>query len=180
MQTARDIVIHEISYLGALGGTRPVSSGILVLSDDGVSLQGGVSADDLGSNVPGEFAMSAADMVAVGVEGPEQVERRVTATRLFLVGVFAFAWKKTEKRSYLVIETADGMALFECRSQTPIELRARLAPWLAGFRELSNPGQQPFTEDPGDRLRRLADLHREGLVTDAEFSAKRADIMKDL
>ncbi len=35
-------------------------------------------------------------------------------------------------------------------------------------------------EDPTDRLRKLKGLHDEGLITDAEFQAKRAQILKEM
>ena len=126
----------EVSYVGALRDSRPCSSGFLEVSDERVAVVGGRLLDEFGTSVPGEFALPMIRSWPRPVEGPEQVERRVTATRLFLVGIFAFRWKKTQKVSFLVVETKDGMALFECRSLTPLELRARLAPWLARLKEL--------------------------------------------
>jgi hypothetical protein len=34
--------------------------------------------------------------------------------------------------------------------------------------------------DPAEQLRKLADLHRDGLLTDEEFAAKRAAIIDKL
>jgi Short C-terminal domain len=175
------IAIPDVSYVGGLPGMRPsASSGVLELSDARVEIVGAVEIDEVGNPVLYECALPTSDITAAAVEGPEQVERRVTATRLFLVGIFAFAWKKSAKRSYLVIECATGVAIFECRSHTPMELRARLGPWLNRFRELSSPPERDAADDPSDRLRRLATLHAEGLVTEEEFSAKRAEIIGEL
>ena len=55
-----------------------------------VAIRGGTGFDDGGTPVPQDFTLPTAGIAGVTVEGPDQIERRVTATRLFLVGIFAF------------------------------------------------------------------------------------------
>jgi hypothetical protein len=38
----------------------------------------------------------------------------------------------------------------------------------------------PAAEDPLDRLKKLDELHKAGVVTDAEFEAKKAELLSDL
>jgi hypothetical protein len=38
----------------------------------------------------------------------------------------------------------------------------------------------PAAEDPLDRLKKLDELHKSGVVTDAEFEAKKAELLADL
>ena len=176
----RRINIADVSYVGALPDTRPCESGVLEVSDERVAVLGGRVMDDaLGVSTPGEFVLPVEQIIAATVEGPEQIEKRVTLTRLFLVGIFAFGWRKSEKRSFLVAETSDGIAIFECRSLVPLELRARLASWLGRFRELPE-ADVPPADDPAERLRRVTALHAEGLLTDDEFQSKRNEIISDL
>lgn len=67
-----------------------------------------------------------AEVREVSVEGPDQVERRVTVTRLLTTGIFAFALKKKGKRAaYVTVGTDDGEAIFEVEAE-PMQLRASL------------------------------------------------------
>ena len=148
------IIIFEVAYVGALPNTLPTTTGALDVSDDRLAVVGARILDDLGEYAPADFTLPTDKITAATVEGPEQVEKRVTATRLFLVGIFAFAWKKSQKVSFLVVETKDGMALFECRSLTPLELRARLAAWLSRFTQLPDV-EKKAADDAAERLRRV-------------------------
>lgn len=67
---------------------------------------------------------------AVEVDGPDEVRRRVTATRLLATGLFAFAIKKKARLAYLTVTTVDGEAIFETDDFTPEELRAKVS-WAA-------------------------------------------------
>jgi hypothetical protein len=65
------------------------------------------------------------DVKGLKVDGPEDVHKRVTMTRLVATGLFAFALKKPEKLAYLVVETEQGEAMFETDKMTAVELRAK-------------------------------------------------------
>jgi Mg-chelatase subunit ChlD len=67
------------------------------------------------------------DITSIDVEGPEQVEKRVTATRLLTLGLFAFAAKKKQKVAYVTIATEEGELIFECMKLVPQEARAKLS-----------------------------------------------------
>jgi hypothetical protein len=98
---------------------KPAKNTIATLSDEGVTLRRGFSA-------LAKFTWS--EVTAIEAEGPEQVEKRVTATRLLAFGVFAFAAKKTAKKAYLVITTKDGEAIVETDKFDQMKLRAAIQP----------------------------------------------------
>lgn len=75
-------------------------------------------------------AIPMSQIVDVATEGKEEVSRRVTVTRLLLVGIFAFALKKkkTEKESYVTIVMGDGQeVVFRVDGKSPLELKGMLA-----------------------------------------------------
>lgn len=104
-------------YLGGHPAREKATTATLTIDDDGVRAR--VIRDFL--TVPWS------DVAGLEVEGPEQVERRVTVTRLLATGIFAFALKKKQKVAYLTVTTPDGEAIFETDKFTPEELRARLS-----------------------------------------------------
>jgi len=66
----------------------------------------------------------------VAVEGKDEVNRRVTVTRLLAVGIFAFALKKKSqnKDSFITLVLADGQeVIFHVKDKAPLELKASLA-----------------------------------------------------
>lgn len=72
------------------------------------------------------------------IEGPDAIQSRVTVPRLVAGGLFAFAFKKQQKRAYVVFSTYAGSdVFFEVSGADVWELRAALSPivkWLAGSR----------------------------------------------
>jgi hypothetical protein len=93
-------MISDVSYIGALPDSRPCACGVLEASNNRLAVLGGRIMDDfLGTSVPGQFVLPTDRIVAAAVEVPEQVEKRVTATRLFLVRIFAFACLRPSRGS---------------------------------------------------------------------------------
>jgi hypothetical protein len=106
-----------MKYLGGHPCREKATTATVTLDDDGVRAR--VLKDFL--NVPWS------DVKSLEVDGPDEVQRRVTATRLLATGVFAFALKKKTKTAYLTVTTPDGEAVFETDKMTPQELRAKVA-----------------------------------------------------
>ncbi len=80
------------------------------------------------------FRVSDPKRGTVEIAGREQLQQRLTATRLAGFGVFALAAPKKIKRStsYITIAIANGeMGIFEVENTDPMKLRADLSPWLA-------------------------------------------------
>ena len=77
------------------------------------------------------------DIKNVSIEGQDQASRRVTMTRLLLIGVFAFAAKKKRKdrETYLVFELVDGReVIFFFKDTPPMQMRAKLSTFSQGIR----------------------------------------------
>lgn len=111
----------KTKYLGGHPARSKPTAATLTVTDDGVSAK--ILRPFL--DVPWS------EVTHLAVEGPEQVEKRVTATRLLALGVFAFAAKKKQKTAYVTVGTVEGEAIFEVDT-TPQELRAKLAWALKG------------------------------------------------
>jgi hypothetical protein len=70
---------------------------------------------------------------AVAVESPEEIERRVTATRVAAIGWLALAVKKRVKQAILVLETKYEEAIFQIHGYDTVELRAEMSGWQRYF-----------------------------------------------
>lgn len=106
-----------MKYLGGHPAREKPTTATVTLDDDGVRAR--VLKDFL--NVPWS------EISSVSVEGPDEVQKRVTVTRLLTTGIFAFALKKKSKTAYLTVTTSDGEAIFETDKMTPQELRAKVS-----------------------------------------------------
>ena len=106
-----------MKYLGGHPGREKATTCTVTLDDDGFRARIVRNfIDEPWSNVR-----------AVEVDGPDEVQKRVTATRLLATGLFAFAFKKAKRLAYLTVTTADGEAIFETDNFTPEELRAKVS-----------------------------------------------------
>lgn len=80
------------------------------------------------------FRVSQPKTCGVSIEGREELQQRLTATRMVGLGVFSLAAPKRSKRatSYITIGLTNGeTGIFEVENADPMKLRARLSPWLA-------------------------------------------------
>lgn len=136
------------------------------------------------------------DVRALHVDGPDEIEKRVTLTRVALLGLGAFAIKKKSKQhSYVTVEGPDGPLYFEVKSKKgPFEIKGQLSeferyvtPALApnAVREL--PASEPDSQLPpttqsgglGDQLKSLHELHQSGALSDREFEQAKARLLAD-
>lgn len=80
------------------------------------------------------FTIANTNVTDVAVEGKDEVNRRVTVTRLLAVGIFAFALKKKsqDKDSFITIVLADGQeAVFHIKDKCqPPPLMNTMSPSL--------------------------------------------------
>jgi hypothetical protein len=108
-----------MKYLGGHPAREKATTCTVTLDDDGVRAR----------IIKGFLNVPWSEVSAVEVDGPDEVQRRVTATRLMATGLFAFALKKKSKTAYLTITTTQGEAIFETDKMTPQELRAKVS-WV--------------------------------------------------
>ena len=167
----------SIAYTNYLGG-HPIrekkhNGGVLRFDAEGVHFRG---FHEL-------FVVPWVDVQELAVEGSEEVQRRVTASRLLTIGVFAFAAKKkAPKNAFVTVATKDGEAIFECTRTGPHAIRAKLTGainWVEG-RQRAEAAPAVSTAVPAslaDELAKLAKLRDDGILTDAEFDAQKVKLL---
>ncbi len=121
------------------------------------------------------------------IEDPDEVRRRVTATRAAAFGVLALAMRKRVNQAILELGTTHGSAYFEIDGYKPVELRAlmsgwrryfQLGAWIRSFEpRVGAPAVPDPSHDPLERIRTLAELKDAGLVTQDEFERKRLALL---
>ncbi len=131
-----------------------------------------------------KFVILNSQVKDIAIEGKDEVNRRVTVTRLLAVGIFAFALKKknTDKEAYLTIELSDGQEIiFFIDKKSPMELKAKLAKVISRVKRAGVAAQasaaQPDQGRSTDELIKLADLKEKGILTQEEFNAKKKQLL---
>lgn len=125
------------------------------------------------------------------IESAGEIQRRITASRLVLTGPLALAWRKKRdlRELYLTVE-GNGFG-FTVRVDPKLGLAARQfaatvnaesSKWTGVDAELeraqtSIPAPAPAGEDVADRLRKLAELRDEGILTDEELAQQKAAVL---
>lgn len=125
--------------------------------------------------------------VSAQVESAEELQQRVTVTRLALTGVFAFALKKKSGgTSYLTIQ-GPGFAWVEeverKQRQQAVEFAAKVRAAATRLPRVALSASQPIQPGPvdvTDQIRKLGELHAAGVLTDEEFSAKKSELLDRL
>lgn len=123
--------------------------------------------------------------------GPESIQKRMTVTRVALLGPLALAARKKtgETFAYISLTSGDQVVLkFEKMSEP--QVRALFAPYrgsfVGGYRSTGPtvsdleaqdaPAPAPAV-DPLERLEKLAELHAKGILTADEFAEQKAKIL---
>lgn len=119
----------------------------------------------------------------ISFETAEQIGKRITATRLLTLGVFALAFKKKTKDSekYLTIEFSengiDSAVLFGGKKAQ--EAYSKLYERFAGYKnrvekESPNVTNKTSSYDEIIKLKELLDM---GIISKAEFEAKKKELL---
>lgn len=129
---AKDYNIKEFIKTGSLVNGHPnidnavTKSGIILKDDDIIIFQ---YFDEALNVMPKKIAsIPKRNIKNILAEDQSTIEKRITATRMVLVGVFALAWKKKEKNelSYLTIFWNDGRfdheTIFEFKNKNSIQV----------------------------------------------------------
>jgi hypothetical protein len=117
------------------------------------------------------------DFRVFSIEGPDQLQKRVTVTRLLTIGVFAFAKKKATGESFLFAEKKDGSTLIiKFLKKSEPEVKAIFTPFKSKL-----PGENAIPSGHGSdevsQLEKLAELHANGSITSEEFTAMKTKIL---
>jgi len=167
-----------VNYLGGHPGhPNPINGCTIVFAPDDIAIEKGANL---------LFRLPATEVTALYVETEEEVNRRITATRILTTGVFALAIPKKTRGSVLVnLDTNAGPMAFEKVKKTNVEMTKELGSQIARFGNSSGPASATSTPGPvrggpltvADELAKLAGLRREGFLTDDEFAAQKARLL---
>jgi hypothetical protein len=119
------------------------------------------------------------------VDAAGQLTARITATRLVLTGPLALALRKKvdQRELYLMVEGAGWAISVAVNPEQGAEARAFAAKINAAATaaEMASGGdrERPLADIP-DQIRKLGELRDAGLLTDDEFSAKKAELLARL
>ncbi|HUY56621.1 MAG TPA: SHOCT domain-containing protein [Candidatus Acidoferrales bacterium] len=115
------------------------------------------------------------EVLGIEVEGPEKAERHMS------LGLGALSLLKSHKSAAITVLLKSGdEAVFQSHTWLAYDLRARLGPITSQLRKLHTAEvlpTSPPTVSVADEIRKLAELRDSGIVTEAEFEAKKADLL---
>lgn len=112
------------------------------------------------------------------VDGVEETQRRITATRLLTVGVLALAIPKEERhdRAYVTVTSAGWAFVLRVDQVSPFEARAKLGAHVARVAAAAAPDLRP--DGLASALSRVVEMHGQGALTDAEFAEAKRRILQ--
>jgi len=119
------------------------------------------------------------DVSELSVEGPDTIQKRITASRLLLTGVFAFALKKKTGEAFVFIDfknSGDALVLRFPKKSEP-EIKAFFAPFKSKITNLPLNTSSNSGPDTIEQLEKLSALFEKKLIDEAEFKASKAKIL---
>jgi hypothetical protein len=174
---SRKVAFPKAVYLGGLPGDKGGYKGNFVANDECLGM-GVVS--------PKKSPVRWNEMVGISFDSGSAAKSR--AGKALLVGVFALAAKNTQREATVTVTRKDGnVAIYQVTGMSGGAVRAKLQPFLIEHGVIcTDDAPSPAAAsaaaapDPAEQLRKLADLHQSGLLTDEEFAVKRAAIVDRL
>jgi hypothetical protein len=170
----RQFTIGKCAYLGgwpehpkAHGNEKTSNS--LVVDDKGLRYRGLTTI----------FAIPWEQVTGMEIEGPEQASKRISGARVAMIGIFALAAKKKVKSAVITVVTKDGdEAVFQTHDWLALDLHAKLTPVLGQLHK-HQPAEPTAAAAPSDadQIRKLAELRDQGILTEAEFQAKKTELL---
>jgi hypothetical protein len=127
----------------------------------------------------GEVIYTWDEISELEVEGPDSIQKRITASRLILTGVFAFAFKKKTGEAFLFISFKDDRTpvIFKFPKKSEPELKSIFAPYRLRISVATSGANQVAEIDSVAQLTKLGELFEKGLIDEAEFKASKAKIL---
>jgi 5S rRNA maturation endonuclease (ribonuclease M5) len=164
-----------VEYMGGYGDKKK-AKGVLTFFEKQTEFSAALST---------KFIIPNSQIKDVVIEGKDDVNRRVTVTRLLAVGIFAFALKKKNKdqEAYITLELADGQeVILFVDNKAPMALRAKLAKVISAVKQAnvssqSQTAQSTAQSSVADELTKLASLKEQGILTQEEFDSKKKQLL---
>jgi hypothetical protein len=166
----------QAEYMGGYGDNRK-AKGIITFYENQSEFSAVMST---------KFAIPNAQIKNIAIEGKDEVNRRVTVTRLLAIGIFAFALKKKNKdqEAYITLELTDGQeVILFVENKAPMALRAKLARVISTVKQSSATDDtqkvsQSTQSSVADELAKLSRLKEQGVLTQAEFDSEKTKLLQ--
>lgn len=180
----KKVIITFSSYLGGHNNLGKKRKGNLVLTSEEMGMSNGRS--------PSHAVLKWTEIENIDIGGGQVGKNKVGAEIMFGV-LGGLGAKSTKNQTDITVYTTDKqMAYYQIDKKSPLESRAIFAPFLqsAGIKfhdEASQEAQndllreavKPSSGDANNlsQLEKLADLKNKGIITQAEFDKKKAQIL---
>lgn len=177
------VVVNKIEYKGGHPAITKEKSCSLSIDDCSIII-------NIGKGAPIGFG----DIDSIHFETAEQINRRITATRLVLLGPFALAFKKKkmDKQKYLTIDFNFNGVESTCvfGGKNVMEAHAKLLARYSNFLKRvpkketedniqveKNMEQNDTVTDPYEELKKLKELMDMGIISQEEFDTKKKELL---
>jgi hypothetical protein len=113
-----------------------------------------------------------------------QAEKTATVSRVAIprIGDRYACWYDAADPStwaFATLDDAEGQAQIRAMFGPPAETLTGMGGGVAAAPPVAAPAAAPAA-DPVDRLKKLDELHKAGVLTDAEFAAKKSEILSEI
>ena len=167
-----DDVSIKLEYKGGHPDLKKEKDCTMKITNDDLTISYGISQGKI------DFS----SITGIHYETAEQISRRITATRLLTLGVFAFAFKKKKKDSekYLTIEfimnDMECAVLFSGKKSQ--DAYSKLFERYSNFKNRqSNEETTKNSNDPYEELKKLKELLDMGIISEEEFESKKKELL---
>jgi len=143
---------------------------VISLSGTGIEISEGWKAQN-------SYAWS--DISELEVEGPDAIQKRITASRLLMTGVFAFAFKKKTGEAFAFIGFKDNREAIVLKfpKKSEPEVKAFFASYKSRISADAAVESIMPVDNSVEQLTKLGELFEKGLIDEAEFKASKAKIL---
>lgn len=128
-----------------------------------------------------DLVIKSSDVIGIEVTGQQQTNSRLSVTRMATLGVFSLAAPKrtTIKEASVIISLKDGkQVFFHTKTLSESEVHQKLANAISYYHSLqSSRTGQPQIYSMADEIEKLAKLKENGVITQAEFDKKKAELL---
>lgn len=159
-------------YLGGHSGLGKKRARNLIFTDQGVGL---------GTFNPKNAFLAWSDIASIEIAGETASKSKVGAVLVF--GVLGLAAKGSKKQTVVTVRTKDGqIAYYLIDKASHTDVLGRVVPLLrsAGvplYSEVQPADSAHQGVDVADQILKLANLKKQGLITEEEFAAKKKQLL---
>lgn len=130
------------------------------------------------------FTIKSSDIASYHIEGKEEIEHRLTATRMVTLGIFSLAAKKKEvtREQYLTLVLQDGRNIIFSHSNRFMDEAAFKGQVSTAFAQLkgaftASKQAQASPTDASEQIAKYAELLSKGHITQTEYDAKKKQLL---